>query len=155
MTDVSFKVAFYIERAVKVADERMPALMADIATTFANEVKELMRDSPATGRVYRRRGVTHRASAPGEPPAPDQGTLVRSVRWGVRKTASAWFAMVGSTLKYALYLEFGAARGVLGPSGRVEKVQWILYPRPAWWPALLITRSKIPGLVTKHARGRR
>lgn len=30
---------------------------------------------PGTGRIYKRRGVTHQASAPGEPPAPDLGRL--------------------------------------------------------------------------------
>jgi HK97 gp10 family phage protein len=34
---------------------------------------------PKTGRVYRRRGVEHQASAPGESPATDTGRLARSI----------------------------------------------------------------------------
>lgn len=150
------KTAFYAERGVRVAEAAMLPLMADIATTYSNVVKTLMRDSPATGRTYRRGGVAHRASAPGEPPAPDTGDLLRSVRWRVRRDGQAWFAEVGSTLKKALYLEFGAARGTRGKSGRVETVTWVLYPRPAWGPALAVVRGKISGLVAKHSRrGRR
>lgn len=55
-----------------------------------------IQDPPKTGKVYRRRGVTHQASAPGQPPASDTGRLVGSgdvfldpenisarVNWGV------------------------------------------------------------------------
>lgn len=33
---------------------------------------------PKTGRIYRRRGIVHQASAPGEAPATDTGALVQS-----------------------------------------------------------------------------
>jgi hypothetical protein len=39
---------------------------------------DLILNTQKTGRVYRRRGVVHQASAPGEPPASDLGTLVNS-----------------------------------------------------------------------------
>jgi hypothetical protein len=41
---------------------------------------ELIENTPKSGRVYRRRGVTHQASAPGEPPASDTGNLVNARR---------------------------------------------------------------------------
>lgn len=40
----------------------------------------LLTNPPKTGRVYRRRGVSHQASAPGEAPASDTGRLVGSRR---------------------------------------------------------------------------
>src|SRR5215831_8893515 len=49
------------------------------ADTYVIEVERRMISSPATGRVYSSRGRRHRASAPGEPPAPDTHTLVESI----------------------------------------------------------------------------
>jgi hypothetical protein len=40
----------------------------------------LIMGPPKTGRIYRRRGVEHQASAPGEAPASDTGRLVNSRR---------------------------------------------------------------------------
>lgn len=39
---------------------------------------DLVTGPPKTGRIYRRRGVVHQASAPGEAPASDTGSLVQS-----------------------------------------------------------------------------
>lgn len=41
---------------------------------------DLIMSPPKTGRIYRRRGVEHQASAPGEAPANDTGRLVNSRR---------------------------------------------------------------------------
>lgn len=40
----------------------------------------LITHGPKTGRIYHRRGVSHQASAPGEAPASDTGTLVNARR---------------------------------------------------------------------------
>lgn len=42
------------------------------------EATSLIIDGPKTGRIYRRRGVEHQASAPGQAPASDTGRLVQS-----------------------------------------------------------------------------
>lgn len=42
-----------------------------------NRAVRLILDPPKSGRVYIRRGVAHQASAPGEPPASDTGTLAK------------------------------------------------------------------------------
>jgi hypothetical protein len=139
--DVKFSGRASVTTAMEA---KMPLIMAAIGTEYANKVKLLMRDSPASGRVYGK----HRASAPGEPPAPDTGALLGSVTWRVAKKGRAWRAEVGSNLKYAVYLEYGAARGVRGKGGRIEAVQWILYPRPAWGPALREMRPIIEGFFT-------
>ena len=141
---------FYANAIVGIIDARMTTIMADIGSTAVNDIKTLMRNSPATGRIYGK----HRASAPGEPPAPDHGDLLRSIQWRApSRVGNAWAVEIGSTLKKALFLEHGAARGVRDANGRVVAVAWILFPRPAWEPGLRITRTKIPGIFQRHAGG--
>lgn len=164
MPDSAVQVTFSDEAVFGAVRKRMPTQMAMIATEYANDVKLRMRNSPATGRVYglrrSRKGgrpvfgpafrggrKVHRASAPGEPPAPDTGALLGSVQWRVRSDGTRWFAEVGSTLRYALYLEYGAARGVRNRSGRVTKVQWILFPRPVWGPSLSAMRPRFAEIL--------
>lgn len=82
-------------------------------------IKDIQR-SPATGKTYRKYSPnrTHRASAPGEPPASDTGRLANSI---VFKSDGRLSVSVGSDLAYAAYLEFGTSR---------------MAPRPAWTPAV-------------------
>ncbi len=88
----------------------------------------------------------HRASAPGEPPAPDTGELVDSVTYQMRPVpGGGWAAEAGSRLKKAMYLEFGAARVTS------EGATWILFPRPAWGPALRSLEPEINAVVRRIA----
>jgi hypothetical protein len=160
----SVQTTFFAGNVLRVAEKDMLPRMTRIATEYANEVKLRMRNSPATGRVYglrrtrrgkrvlgpafaRGAGRVHRASAPGEPPAPDTGALMRSVSWQVRNDGHVWFAEVGSDLKYAIPLEHGAAAGVKNRSGKVTKVQWILFPRPVWGPSLAALRPRFAEIM--------
>lgn len=61
-----------------------------------------------SGRVYRRRTVTHQASAPGEFPKSDTGQLVSSLFF--RVGADKLSAFFGTKLNYGRYLEFGTSR---------------------------------------------
>lgn len=156
MANPAVQVTFYADKIMGLQRDRMPTAMAAVATEYSNAVKLMMRDSPATGRTYTRGGVTHRASAPGEPPAPDTGDLLRHVMWRVRRDGELWLADVGNSLKYALFLEYGAARGIRSErTGKITKAQWILFPRPAWEPALLKVQRRIPEIITKYSRARR
>jgi hypothetical protein len=147
------RVAFYTERVVDQVDKKMARPLAtELGAQYAREVKKLMINSPASGRIYRRGTVTHRASKAGEPPAPDTGDLQRSVVFNVRKTTLGWVAEVGSRLRYALFLEFGAAKGIKNAGGRIESVRWILFPRPSWGPALDKVRRNIPETVARFRR---
>jgi hypothetical protein len=76
---------------------------------------------PGSGRVYRRRGVVHQASAPGQPPAVDTGLLRASIRHEVVEEDGGLAAYVGSDVKYSIYLSLGT--------------RWIA-PRPFLPPAL-------------------
>lgn len=69
----------------------------------------LIVSGPKTGRIYRRLGgVEHQASAPGEPPASDTGTLAQ--RGDVEFDANALRASVVFRTAYALPLELGTER---------------------------------------------
>ena len=65
--------------------------------------KQKVLKGPATGRVYKRGTIAHQASAPGEFPASDTGTLVRSINSEVDEEGLA--ANVGSNTNYARALE--------------------------------------------------
>ena len=60
------------------------------------------------GRTYRRRTVTHQASAPGEFPKTDTGQLVSSLFFKVGSDKLR--AFFGTKLAYGRYLEFGTSR---------------------------------------------
>lgn len=81
---------------------------------------KILMSTPGTGRTYQRRGVVHRASSPGDPPAPDTGQLRASVTHAMGQDAEGLFVDIGSNLRKAKYLEFGtqhmAARPALRPA---------------------------------------
>lgn len=87
------------------------------------EVREdaisLIQNPPKSGRTYRRRGVEHQASAPGEAPASDTGRLVNSLE--TRYDTEALSGTVVTTVDYGPMLEYGT-----------EKME----PRPFLRPAL-------------------
>lgn len=81
-----------------------------------DEGTSLILDTPKTGRIYRRRGITHQASAPGEPPASDTGRLVQSARTLYDTTALT--GIVNWSTEYAGFLEFGTSRMAPRPYAR-------------------------------------
>lgn len=66
---------------------------------------ELIMSPPKSGKIYRRRGVDHQASAPGQAPASDTGRLVNSRR--VELIESQLRARLNFSTAYALALEVG------------------------------------------------
>ncbi len=76
------------------------------------------------GRVYRRRGKVHVASAPGEPPAIDTGFLRGSVhsRGITERSRTRVVGEVGVGAEYGVYLEKGTRRMASRPfAGRTLK----------------------------------
>ena len=98
------------------------------------DVKDAIQRGDKTGRVYQRGNITHRASAPGEAPATDTGTLVSSIYY---EPQSGLLSMIGSRLAYAYYLEFGTMR---------------IAPRPSWMPAVEANRDKFNRLIEEALR---
>jgi HK97 gp10 family phage protein len=76
----------------------------DAAGLVVRAAKDKVLSPPKSGRIYRRKGRTHQASAPGEPPANDTGNLVQSIyrRKGVGKERQ-----IVLKAEYAHVLEFG------------------------------------------------
>ncbi len=102
------------------------AVLMQAGREVATAARRLIRTSPGTGRLYRGPGGSakyrggyaagaHRASAPGQPPASETGTLARSI--GVRAFASGEGVRVTDSVFYALFLQAGAHGG--GRLGRV------------------------------------
>lgn len=94
--------------------------------SIRNEMIRLIQSPPKTGRIYRRRGVEHQASAPGQAPATDTGRLVNSIV--TRYEPSELTGIVGVTAAYGDDLEFGTQK---------------MEPRPYARPAV---RNKIRGI---------
>lgn len=64
-----------------------------------------IQNPPKTGHVYKRRGVAHQASAPGEAPATDTGRLVQSGR--TEYDRKKVLGRVVFSTNYAASLEYG------------------------------------------------
>jgi hypothetical protein len=81
-------------------------------------VRKLTR-GPATGRVYEKYEPrrTHQASAPGEAPMSDTGSLVALTRWRIEKNGLS--AVVESLAEYGRWLEFGTK------DGRIKARPWL------------------------------
>lgn len=98
---------------------RMRAGAAVRKTTFevSRNVKQSMGE-PKTGREYPRGGgKTHTASAPGEAPAIDYGTLINSIG---EEFPTDLTGISFTSVDYSVPLEFGSVK---------------MAPRPAWIPA--------------------
>ena len=141
------RVVSKIDQALARFDQQSRKFVTLAGLAYTNEVKRLMRESPRSGRVYRRiraRGlkarlagrkaragdyILHQASAPGEPPAVDRGNLINSVASVEELTPRGWATTGGSTLaKIPPALEYGTAT---------------IAPRPAFIPALMNIRPQL------------
>ena len=97
-----------------------------------NEALRLIMQTAKTGRLYRTRGVVHRASAPGESPASDTGRLANSITTAYDATKLS--GMVSANTVYAPYLEYGTMK---------------MEPRPFMRPALANTQQQFVESVEK------
>ena len=106
------------------------------ALNALTDVKKRIQRPPKTGKIYKRGNISHQASAPGESPATDTGTLVSSIYFTFfsRSNNAAMYAKIQSRLPYAYYLEFGTMK---------------IKPRPAWTPATEVARKKLDGDIKK------
>lgn len=96
-------------KARDIERELKKALFA-AAQRVEREAKESIARGPKSGRLYKRRGVAHRASAPGEAPATDTGRLINSVSSYLDTTNLTGFVVAGrGVVAYARHLEYGTA----------------------------------------------
>ena len=87
---------------------------------------DMIQRSPKTGETYRRGNITHRASAPGEPPATDTGFLVSQIF--AKVDADKLGGQVESRAPYSRFLEFGTVN---------------MEARPFLFPALEMSKPRI------------
>lgn len=104
--------------------------LADVGVEVRNHVVRLL-STPGTGRVYRRGRVLHRASAPGQPPAPDTGRYRSSWNFQVGED----YVDIGTNDKRGPWFEYGTRR---------------MAARPHLRPAMNEIRTKITPTVAKE-----
>lgn len=127
-------VAKALQAYGKKAEAEIAKAVAATALMVNTDIKKRIKRGAKTGRVYRRGTVTHQASAPGQAPATDNGTLASSITF---KQVSPLTAEVESRLDYATYLEFGTQN---------------IAPRPAWVPAVEAARPDFAKRVAEAIR---
>jgi hypothetical protein len=92
--------------------------LADVGVELRNAVVRIL-STPGTGRVYRRRGVLHRASAPGAPPAVDTGKYRSSWTYAVGEDVQGPYVDIGTNDIRGPMFEYGTRRMRPRPHARV------------------------------------
>ena len=105
------------------------------ATRVENSASSSILSGNKTGIVYTRGGVAHQASAPGEPPASDTGTLARS--FNIIPNPGLLRVVVNNNAAYAAALEYGTRK---------------MEPRPFLRPALARNIGLIEALVAREIK---
>ena len=127
-------VADALRKYGKDAEREIEKSIDKMSLTVTSDVKRRIQRGPKTGRIYNRRGKQHRASAAGEAPATDTGTLVSSV---YTSKINPLTIEVGSRLDYAYFLEFGTMR---------------IDPRPSWQPSIEAARPRFDNWIEDALR---
>lgn len=93
--------------AMDAAERGMRAVVLDAEAIL----KADLLSRPGTGRTYKRgKTVTHTASAPGEPPAPDTGRLRASITTEVIRGTDEVRGIVTANTEYAAALQLGTEK---------------------------------------------
>ena len=93
--------------------EEMKKAVSQSLLKVERTAKRKIQKGPATGRIYKRGNTTHQASAPGEAPMSDTGTLARSGH--VVQDTDGLGGEVIFDAEHARYLELGTRHM---PNGR-------------------------------------
>jgi len=111
------------------------------ALAVESEAIHSIQSGSKTGATYKSgKSKTHQASRAGEAPATDTGNLVSNIQ-AVKNMSGDGSWLVGSSLDYAKFLEFGTTMG----GGHIS-------PRPWLIPALESNRSWIDRNIQKAIR---
>ena len=114
-----------IEKYGAAVEKGVQDLVKAAALNAITVVTKRSQSPPKTGKLYQRGTITHQASAPGEAPATDTGTLVSSIYFS---QPTKMVAKIGSRLNYAYYLEYGTM---------------MMRPRPSWVHATVAARKNL------------
>lgn len=77
---------------------------------IASEAQMLISRGGRSGMIYRRRSITHQASAAGEPPKTDRGTLVRNITVQTDPDGLGGNAGSRDAAAHGRWLELGTSR---------------------------------------------
>jgi hypothetical protein len=125
-----------LEAALEKFGEQLLVAIDDVCEEAAIEIQTdvilRINQGPKTGRIYKRGGVVHQASAPGEAPANDTGQLQASIQ--SNRIDRARYE-VTTPLKKAGYLEYGTRH---------------MAPRPAWVPAIEKARPEFEAAIARE-----
>lgn len=108
---------------VKAMPERVRKVVRETALAIETDAKRRMQ-GPKSGRIYRRGGKLHVASAPGEAPAIDTGLLIDSIQT-THEGLTSWVNVFSD---YGRNLELGthqiAPRPFLGPAFESQREEF-------------------------------
>ena len=106
------------------------------AQFIRGEAIKSIQTGPKSGRLYEKYNPrrTHRASAPGQPPASDTGNLVRNIKVNQKNKD---VAEVQSNAPYSAFLEFGTSK---------------MLARPFLFPAFEKSKNKIVQAVFNRVK---
>jgi hypothetical protein len=105
-TRVDINLSLANQIAMDAAERGVRAVVID-----AEGITKTLLSQPGSGRLYQRgKTVEHRASAPGEPPAPDTGRLRASVTTEVVRGPNEVTGYVAVNTEYAAALELGTEK---------------------------------------------
>lgn len=122
------------------ADKQLADIVRGTAQNVRTHAVRSVQRGPKTGKVYEKINPrrTHRASAPGQPPATDTGRLANSLKADIQGIRATVF----TNLEYAPFLEFGTRT---------------IEPRPFLFPALEKERPawnrRLNAIVDQAAKG--
>lgn len=138
MIQIRITTTKFVENQLKHAEREITqsvqkAIYKSASLIQADAIRGIQRGKK-TGKTYKRRGIQHTASAPGEYPASDTGRLASSIRIN-RGLLSA---DVGSDLLYAKILE---------PDSLTSESK--LQPRPFLEPSYQKNKEKINAYIDK------
>ena len=121
MADVTLDMA-RLEQIIRQHPARADAWLREVATEIVSDIKLSMVNTPRSGNTYRRgEGRYHTASAAGNAPAPDMGTLLNSMKF---LPVGHLHYEVSDGVEYGVWLEYGTERIAARPFVRPAFDDW-------------------------------
>ena len=122
---VSVEGGLTVKQAIQKFDADSVKVIQGVIDSSAQNIRNhairSIKNSPATGRTYKRGSVSHTASSAGNPPKSDTGRLVGTISASVGELE----AEIGAYAEYSSHLEFGtrnmSARPFMFPALEQER----------------------------------
>lgn len=109
-TKVSVEGGLTVKQAIQKFDDDSIRMIQGVIDSSAQNIRNhairSIKNSPATGRTYKRGSVSHTASSEGNPPKSDTGRLVGTISASVGELE----AEIGAYAEYSSHLEFGTRK---------------------------------------------